>query len=131
MVVELTASYLSDALGDLLLAVWMLTEGEVDARCSWDEEPGEYRWLLHRDGDDVDLRVLCFDELWRNRPDDEGRTVFSTRVHLRPLVEAVAGAAATVQQTYGHDGYRTKWVDHDFPAETLDRLQGWLRESAD
>ncbi len=39
-----TASYLSDALGDLLGAVIRIVEGESDATASFAEEPGEYRW---------------------------------------------------------------------------------------
>jgi len=125
--VEITASYLSDALGDLLLAVWTLTEGETDARYSWDEEPGEYRWLFHRDGDSVDMHVLEFGELWGGRPDEHGRTVFRAHVPLRSLVVAVAGAAVGVEEQHGHEGYRKKWVDHDFPADTLSHLHRWLQ----
>jgi hypothetical protein len=46
--VGLTASYLEDALGDLLLAVRLLAEGDTSGRASWAEEAGEYRWLLDR-----------------------------------------------------------------------------------
>ena len=124
---QITASYLSDALGDLLLAVWTLTEGETDARCTWDEEPGEYRWLFHRGGDSVYLHVQEFGELWGGRPDEQGRTVFQGDVPLRSLVVAVAAAAVGVEKQYGHEGYRKKWVEHDFPADTLTQLQRWLQ----
>lgn len=123
---DLTASYLSDALGDLLLAAWTLTEGDTDARCSWDEEPGEYRWLLHREDGHVDVRVLWFDELWGHQPDDQGRTVFHARPTLRSLLHALATGAGAVHQRHGTDGYRDKWVDHDFPADTLTAIQRWL-----
>ena len=56
--VRITASYLGDALGELLEAVGVLLEGAEQARCSWAEEPGEYRWIFDRAGSDVRLRVL-------------------------------------------------------------------------
>jgi len=37
----MTASYLSDALADLLTALADLRDGAWSARVSWDEEPGE------------------------------------------------------------------------------------------
>lgn len=126
---DLTASYLSDALGDLLLAAWRLTDGAGEARCSWDEEPGEYRWVFQRSGADVDVRVLWFDELWGRRPDDEGDDVFRASFPLRVFVQALVDGACTVQQRHGLDGYREQWVEHLFPAETLDRLHRWLTQS--
>lgn len=124
---DITASYLVDALGDLLLAVWTLTEGARDARCSWAEEPGEYRWLFRIDGDHVDVHILQFDDLWTGRADERGRTVFRAAMALRVLVEAVAQAATEVERRYGRDGYRDKWVEYGFPADTLAELQRWLQ----
>ena len=46
--VTVTASYLSDALRDLVAAVSRVTAGLPDATASFDEEPGEYRWRLFR-----------------------------------------------------------------------------------
>jgi hypothetical protein len=42
----ITASYLMDALGLLLEDVGSMLEGVDEARCSWEEEPGEYRWIF-------------------------------------------------------------------------------------
>src|SRR5689334_2478187 len=75
---ELTASYLSDALGDLARATVGLLRGAAAVRVSWDEEPGEYRWLLARTDEMLTLRILWFDGLRAERPDSEGRTVFET-----------------------------------------------------
>lgn len=122
---SLSASYLSDALGDLLAAVWMVTEGEREVRCSWDEEPGEYRWLFETESGAVHLRVLWFDELWGGAPDDEGRLVFEADTTRRDLVDAMCQAAQAVWDEYGAAGYREKWVDHDFPLDLLRQLQSW------
>lgn len=74
-----TASYLRDALGDLLEAVGVLLEGAKTARCSWEEEPGEYRWVYNRRGADIELCIIFFRDLWSFEPDEKGTVVFETR----------------------------------------------------
>lgn len=127
---SLSASYLSDALGNLLTAVWMVGEGEEPARCSWDEEPGEYRWIFSSVGDNVRLLVLWFDDLWGDAPDDTGEPVFDVEVSRQELVRAVSEAAQAVLDEYGEEGYKKKWVQHDFPLDTLRLLQGSLGDAA-
>jgi hypothetical protein len=62
--VEMTASYLTDALADLLSALAALKRGDSDSeRFSWDGEPAEYRWLLRREGDEVDVSILWFHDI--------------------------------------------------------------------
>src|SRR5664279_1329088 len=115
----ITASYLSDALGELLEAVGLLLEGAPAARCSWDEEPGEYRWIFDRDEETVRLRVLGFRGLWGNEPDERGSTVFETVQTLRALASAIAAGAQTVLDEYGEEGYKAKWIEHSFPTGHL------------
>ena len=55
---ELTASYLSDALGNLLRALGELIAWEESARCSLAEEPGEFRWLFGVAGPHAALAAL-------------------------------------------------------------------------
>ncbi len=59
--VALTASYLSDALGDLTRAVIALLRGAEQATLTWHEEPGVTAWRFERQGDDVDMRITQFD----------------------------------------------------------------------
>jgi hypothetical protein len=128
---ELTASYLSDALGVLLLAVEEALSGAEEARCSWDEEPGEYRWIFKSDGVDVDLEIKWFDALWGDEPDENGRSVFAVSVALREAAVCFAGSAQAVLDKHGTAGYLEKWLDFPFPAETLSRIQRRLSETSD
>jgi hypothetical protein len=125
-----SASYLGDALGELLDAVLAVAEGAATARASWDEEPGEYRWLLDLDGTELRVRLLDFRE-WRGvveSPDEEGEVLFDQRCDLNEFGAAVVAAARGVIDEYGIDGYREKWVEHDFPLEQLTRLEALLGE---
>lgn len=125
---ELTASYLSDALGGLLRAVANLLRGVDDNSVSFDEEPGEYRWRLTRAGpEELRVRVLWFDEMWGNKPDEAGKVVFDARCRLRTFAGAVLSAAQHISDEYGTEGYRERWARHDFPLERLEEIRRLLR----
>jgi hypothetical protein len=71
---HITASYLSDALADLLDAVESVVRGIEDATALFIEEPGEYRWRFRRISPDrLWVRIIEFDESWKHRPDAEGK----------------------------------------------------------
>jgi hypothetical protein len=118
--VALSASYLSDALGELLLAIACLQEGAQDAECFWEEEPGEYRWLLRRDGDSVVVTVVAFDDCWPHLPIDDREVVFTTRASLKEVATAVVTGCRAVLDDWGEEGYLKKWVEHPFPTELLE-----------
>ena len=124
--VEITASYLSDALGNLARAVVGLLRGVEAARVSWYEEPGEYRWLVNRADETVSIRILWFDSQFPKRPDEEGRTVFETTCRLVDFAGQVTSQLRALLESPGEAGYKEQWVLHDFPRaeyEALVRLQ--------
>ena len=117
--VTITASYLEDALGDLLEAVGVLLEGAEQSRCCWEEEPGEYRWVFQRVASDVRLRVLAFRDLYSKEPDDRGTVVFESSMPLREVAAAIADGAQAVLDEYGEDEYLRLWAEHPFPVDHL------------
>jgi len=120
---RLSASYLSDALRHLLEAVALSVEGVPEARCSWNEEPGEYRWILRRSGEQVIGTILWFDELWSGLADQQGRHVFETIQDAHALGVAVAGGARRLLDELGPEEYERQWSEHPFPKDALDRLR--------
>jgi hypothetical protein len=126
--IELTASYLSDALGDLLAGLVLLVDGASQVEVSWDEEPGEFRWLVARTSTgDAHVRILWFDELGGRRSNEEGRPVLDASCALMDLIGAVAGGARATFDELGAAGYREKWVDHPFPEAELVALEDATR----
>jgi hypothetical protein len=131
---EVTASCLGDALGDLLHALCALTQGASEARVSWWEEPGEYRWVFTVAPLDVRLgmqdtrfRVLEFQHMPSvRRRDDEGSLVLEADCPLVELVGAVAAGARRTLEEHGAAGYEAKWNMHPFPGEDLTLLEQWL-----
>lgn len=124
-----TASYLSDALRSLVDAVALVVEGQAEARCSWDEEPGEYRWILRRAAGGLRVEILAFDHLWGDEPDEAGREVFSTIQDPMRVARVVLSAAQRVLDDLGAAEYERQWVEHPFPAEALERLRAAIQSA--
>ncbi|MEM6990090.1 MAG: hypothetical protein AAF721_06325 [Myxococcota bacterium] len=119
-----SCSYLEDALGDLVdLARAALDSGE--GRCSFVEEPGEYRWIFGSLG----LRVLWFPEQYGTRPDREGESLFEVACTCLELARAILRCASDVEQRYGRANYMSLWREHPFPGERLDKLRLRLQET--
>lgn len=75
---KLSASYLSDALGKLVLAGAAVIAGAHSVSVGFDVEPGEYRWSIVRiDGGTIRVRILSFQDLWGNQSDAEGTPMLS------------------------------------------------------
>lgn len=122
-----TASYLSDALDDLALAILAAMRGHPHATASFTQEPGEYRWVFEPlpEGQ-VSVRILEFNEMWGGRPDVEGELIFLAQCRLRTLAGALVSELQRLERTHGLAGYREKWVQHDFPTQRLVELQNLL-----
>lgn len=128
--VVVTASYLSDALGDLLSVALRLINGERRAITSFDEEPGEYRWIFEMTTEDmVHLTILKFEGLWQNDQDSAGTIIFQTNCTLKEFVSALFNASDKVLHEYGKDGYLQKWVAHKFPVEQYNDIHSWLMKN--
>jgi hypothetical protein len=125
----ITASYLSDAFGDLLGAVIRVVEGQPEATASFAEEPGEYRWRFFRkEPDRLLIRVLDFPELWGDQPDEEGKVLFEAECRLHAFAGAVLSESQRLLEKHGREGYLGMWHQHEFPLEKQERLRQVLRE---
>lgn len=124
-----TASYLSDALRSLVEATALAVEGVPEARCSWDEEPGEYRWILRRVGADLRIEIRAFDELRGDQPDEQSRLVFSTRQDPLRVARVVLSTVQGLLDDLGEVEYERRWVEHPFPSDALSRLRSAVRSA--
>jgi hypothetical protein len=97
--------------------------GASNSRCSWDEEPGEYRWIFHAVGDELQLRILWLDDNYPKQPDEEGRLVFETAEPISAIANTIADAAQRVLDKHGEDDYQKKWHEYPFPTATLQSLR--------
>ena len=72
----------SEPLLPLLWAVRLLLLGTSDTRCSWWEEPGEYRWLFFRQDDKLSIHILWFKDTATSQSDEKGKTVLRVECDL-------------------------------------------------
>lgn len=119
----LTASYLDDPLGDLIAAVAALPRATSTVRASWAEEPGEFRWVLDRRGDELSVRVLWFDDLRGRAADGDGALRLEATCSVTAFCRAIAAGARAVLEEWGEAGYRKRWREHDFPVALLADLE--------
>jgi hypothetical protein len=123
---HLTASYLSDALGDLIRSMSDLLRGDAESTVSFADEPGEYRWRLKRHPPDrVALRIT---RLTRWGSGEDGEVVLKGECRLRTLAGAVLAAAQQVIREHGEEGYLRIWVNHPFPVEQHAELKRLLEK---
>jgi hypothetical protein len=120
---ELSASYLSDALGNLVLSAIAVASGFHSVEFGFDEEPGEYRWSIHAvDNNIVRLRVVKFSELRGNKPTDSGRPLLEVTTTPLSYAKAVHACAKAVLDEHGLNGYAEMWAEHPFPIWALEQL---------
>ena len=125
--VTVSASYLSDALGSLARSALAVFRGSGEVRFSFDEEPGEYRWVLKKkEAQSYSLTILLFTELWGNKPDGDGKVVFEREFSSIEYAKMVLKTLENVRHEYGDAGYKAKWHEHDFPSKELDELHSLL-----
>jgi hypothetical protein len=118
-------TYLSDPLGDLTRALITLLQGAAKARCAWADEPGEWRWLFERHGDELDIRILRFEDTFSNALDEQGAPHYSTRCKLLRLAVQVREQMRQILEEVGLDGYLEEW-GYDFPLAEYERLNSLI-----
>mgnify|MGYP003704340881 CR=1 FL=1 len=75
---------------------------------------------------EIDVRILGFDDLYNGRPNEEGRELFSVRCVPETFAIAVYEAATRVLRDEGESGYVEKWGDYAFPKQQLEELKALL-----
>ena len=121
---EATASYITTAPEDLLTAVARLILGEKETRAQLDAEPTIFRWIFHREGNDVRVQLLELADSGRH--DNAGTELWSSRQAVDVLARAFIRAFDEVAHKYGESGYHGKW-GHPFPRLELEALRAAWR----
>jgi hypothetical protein len=125
--VAMTVSYLHNSLAQLAESVQALQAGQAEATVIFMDEPGEHHVVLRKvGGDAVSVQVRWFND-WASLkmyPADRYKVAFDGSSTLSEIRELVVAALARILAEYGVEGYREKWVEHEFP---LDAYQMLLR----
>jgi len=123
--VEMTASYLHDALDDLASAVIGIVNGANEVTATFMNEPGEHQLVIRRQGEaNVSLEVRWYDD-WQSwgMGTSDYKVVLSCVTRLAHLRGQVLSALKGVLEEHGEVGYKERWGEHEFPLEQLRKLQ--------
>lgn len=130
--VQMTASYLSDALGDLTQAIVDLFDGEQTVSTFFMDEPGEHRMSIMKiDGGSVLIEIDRFNDWlsWELDEEKNGERVFAAEVELIELASKIEDSLERIFAKFGIDGYKEKWIEHDFPIANQEKLKTYLKTS--
>ncbi|GCE20880.1 hypothetical protein KDK_46800 [Dictyobacter kobayashii] len=91
----------------------MLLMGASDAKCSWWNESGEYRWLFTRQGEQLVIHIVWFRNIagWS---DEKGEIVLITVCDLLPFAKRLFHQLSQLQYRDG---------DHTVPRNEHQKLQ--------
>ena len=121
---QLMVSYLSNALEDLTNATNAMLAGSDHETVVLMAEPGEHHLLLNRLDDDLLVEVRWFDS-WASKgmhPSNAYEVRFMASVPEIQFSAQVHQSLATILTLYGVEGYRDKWIDHEFPSAAFHQL---------
>jgi hypothetical protein len=121
---KLSASYLTDALGNLLIGACAVLRYFNQVSFSFEEEPGEFRWVISSPRfDEIAVQIFEFRDLYSSSKESDGQLLFSTVCRPVVFATAVYAAAKAVLEEHGEDGYLLKWDQHPFPLLPLQELE--------
>ena len=124
-----TASYLSDGIGDLAASVASVLGGAPDSEATFAEEPGEYRWALERVGPDrLRVRISATRSL-AAEPARGDVVILDGDCRLRTFAGQFASELERLRGLLGSEGYEERW-GHRFPAEQLAAIRRSLADGA-
>ncbi|MER9407455.1 hypothetical protein NKI36_25825 [Mesorhizobium caraganae] len=123
------ASYIGDALRELVEATLAVVEGSPHAIARFLDEPGECRFVLEPQGGQIRVRILKFPETWSEEPDGEGAVRLDAICALREFAEVVLTATRTILDTHGLQNYKERWR-HEFPWDAAYKLDSALQKSS-
>jgi hypothetical protein len=119
------ASYLSDAIGDLLRVVISLLEGARRGTCLWEQEPGEYRWLFTRQDEQIQIRIVSFGQTFSRQFDEEGECVLTVQCSLLKFPTKLSKQLEQLLATWDENGYHSTW-GYPFPQEDFQKMKRLL-----
>jgi hypothetical protein len=121
---DMAVSYLSDALGDMAQAALGLVSGTREVSFSFQDEPGEHKWLLTRgEADSLRIRILWFNDTFSRRPQESGEEVFACDCAVLDFVGQISHVLHNILSEESVEGYKRRWKNHDFPLDAYTELQ--------
>ncbi|MFE4961103.1 hypothetical protein ACFRCW_46240 [Streptomyces sp. NPDC056653] len=121
---EAIASYVTDGPEQFLYAVARLVLGGEETRAELEGEPQAYRWFFHRDGSEVDVRLVVTDD--GRASDSSGTVLWSGRHTIAAVARSAVRAFDQITHELGEEAYAAQW-GRPFPRNELEALRTAMR----
>ncbi|MFY0654657.1 MAG: hypothetical protein JXQ96_21670 [Cyclobacteriaceae bacterium] len=125
----MTVSYLHDSLGELTDAMNLLIKGGKESRTVFMDEPGEHLMsLINSKDDELEIEVRWFDDWasWDMHSKKDYKVVFKRTTSLYEFANKVCDNLDRIYIKEGTEGYKEKWVEHDYPLNSYLKLKKLL-----
>jgi len=129
--VSMSVSYLHDTLADLISAANLLLKGAPEAKVLLMAEPGEHLvYLRATDKAYVAIEVRSFKDRasWNLETEKEYKVVFNAQDTILSFSTQIFENAGRLLSRYGANGFKVRWVNHDFPINEYNRLKVLLKK---
>ncbi len=128
--VDMTVSYLHDTLAEFITAANLLLKGAPDAKVIAMDEPGEH--LVHLTSPDraslvIEIRWFKDRASWDLVTEKEFEVVFKCDDTILNFSTGIFNNAKRILDKHGMQGYKEKWIKHDFPMGEYNRLKSLLK----
>lgn len=89
------------------------------------DEPGELQLHAVARSGEVDVELRWYDdwESWGMHPAEEYRLVARCTTKTHRIRHQVLNLLQSIRDQFGLDGYKVRWVEHEFPDAELQRLK--------
>ncbi len=129
--VNMTVSYLHDTLAEFITAANLLLKGAPDAKVITMDEPGEH--LVHLQSlsaTNLDIEIRWFKDWasWNLITEKEFEMVLKCQDTILNFSTEIFNNAKQILDKYGMEGYKEKWIEHDFPIDEYNRLKSLLKK---
>ncbi|MEM9679569.1 MAG: hypothetical protein AAF901_04530 [Bacteroidota bacterium] len=125
----MTVSYLHDSLGELTNSMNLLLKGDKESKIIFMDEPGEHLMsLINSDDNKLEIEVRWFDDWasWDMHSKKEYEVVFKRTTSLYDFANKVCNNLDQIYINEGTEGYKEKWVKHEYPLNAYLKLKKLL-----
>lgn len=119
-------SALADAVIALMKEQFTL-ESTVRVVCTWQDEPGEYRWVLIKEEDNLQISIMQYKETFSRQDDEEGKLLYVTECSAIKFTIQVRTLLRDRLDEQGPERYMAlpRWP---FPMQQYNTLQEIIRK---
>ncbi|WP_461612803.1 hypothetical protein [Clostridium sp. Marseille-QA1073] len=124
---EFTPYNITDAIGDLLQAIVNILEESIDGETEeyyfiWHDNPNQHKWEMYLE-DKENIRIKITNETY------DGETIsvdIDTIYEFKDFIREILRECELLLKNHGIIGYRTKWVEYEFPLGLYMKLKKYI-----